>query len=1374
MADTTIDRVQIEIEATAKGVSQVFNNLDSQVKSLKNALGGLNTKNITNVKQAVNTLNSTSASPKFNTAQVDKAAAQIEKDMNKVRDAIISANALAQSAFNGDSSSATSYERKAIAIQGQIDVLKSHLEQLGNVQVTTDAFSKIDSQIETARAHMTELVNEEARFVASGGSTKSQEYINLRAEIDSTRSTIDDLIDKQQEMLANGTATYNPYANLDAELQKLQDTLSNTKEQVQNINNTPVNPQVETSMVDQLKSSLSDIWSTITGISSKVSSFGSKAISQGFSAVSNTVGNLKSNLSSLSNTTSKFSGVLSTGFMKVLRYGFGIRSMYVLFRRLREAVKDSFTALQSSGAEFQTTRANIEALKTSLSTLKYQFGAAFEPIFNTIAPALQTLINYLISAMNTLSAFIAKITGRSTYSKVAAVTTKVASGAGSAAKAVGELNKQLQGFDELNNLDLDSGSGGSGGGGGSSSGGDVTYEEASVESALGDFANSLADMIKAGNWEGVGSAISEKITDALNGINWTTIKSKASAFGTNLANFLNGFINTDLFSSLGTTLAEALNTAFTSANSFAKTFDWVNLGTSIGTGITSFFTTADFGMWGETIHDWIGGILDAGIALLENTDFEEIGTKLGDFFEGIQVSDLMSKVKTLCSRIITAIGNTITGFKNNTDEKTKLTTAIGGLLGVLAITRSVPLTVTFAAVFGGLKIGDMVYESATGTTVNQSFIDEVEDIIDGLFGENKIEFDLLDFIQFTWSTLDTSTFAGKLYALLISSLTPAAILQSQGVDKLVWSWGDFITWDSNDWTAITTFFTNLGSFIGKQINSIWNGQTYSEAMVGANGMDSVAAQNTQYSTGIKQKAQELGKNIHDGIKKGFELQATVTVWTNPILLMYKAINEAFSTEFDSNSPAKKMYPMGENIFMGIVEGFKKAMTSYGWFGLLGDLYDYFNGNKTTTTKTGYSAKENFNNDDFRNKINVNINTKMTGQAKSKADVDNLKTSFSNLNTEASKGADATYKANVGGKIAEIADLDTWKQKFTSLYEKWQSKSATMRASVGGQMESIDDTDTWITKITDLATKWTNSKSTTSMNVTSDVGNLDGSGGYLDRLTKAANTWKNTNPTATFTTTLAGSVTSASGLDTVASSFSTLKSNFPSGSHTSSWSTTLSGATASEMGTYANAAKSIYDSFYTGTHTATWTMSVQGDTSNLDNFVNSIVNKLNDKLSKYRVTVANAMGGIINHGVRTSIPQYAGGTLNAGTMFIAGEAGPEIMGHINGRTEILNRSQLGSIIHSSFVASMAQFGNRMLATPESIKYNSSSYNGYNSSSGGDNGMLLSEQNALLREQNSLLREIAEKDMSISSRDVFNATRSEANSYYRRTGNSPFLS
>ena len=820
----TIDKVQVEVEATAKGVSSTFAQLESQLKTLKSALEGIDVSKLSKVQNTIKNTTSNVASPKVDTSGITKAQAQIEASMSKIRDSIIRANSLAQAAFNGDSSSATSYERKAISIQGEIDVLRNKFQELSNVRINTDAFNKIDSEIEQTRTELQSLIDKQAQFVDSGGSQKSDEYTQMQTDIQNTSDKLSDLISKQQEMLDSGTAQYNPFASMESELDGLQGILSSTREQVANINSQSISPSVDTAGVTSLQSRLDGVWSTVSNLGSSFLTLSSRALNTGLDTVGTIANRVRSSIQGLNSAVTGLGRGFSSGFMKVLRYAFGIRSLYVLFRRLRQAVKDSFTQLQYSGAEFETTRANIESLKNSLLTLKYQFGAAFEPIFNTIAPALQTFINYLVAAMNTLSAFFAKLTGRSTYSKVASVTAKVASSAGSASKAVSDLNKQLQGFDELNNLDLDKGSSGGGGGGSGSGSESAMYEEASVESALGNFASNLADLIKAGDWQGVGSAISDKITDTLNGINWTSIKQKASNFGTNVANFFNGFINTDMFSSVGTTLAEALNTAFTSANSFALTFDWVNLGTSIGTGITQFFTDADFGMWGETVHNWVGGILDAGIALLQTTDFEEIGTKLGDFLEGVQVSDLLSKVKTLCSNIITAIGNTITGFKTNTDEKTKLTTAIGGLLGVLAITRNVPLTVTFAAVLGGIKIGDMVYESATGTTVNQSFIDEIEDIIDGLFGENKIEFDLLDFIQFTWSTLDTSTFAGKLYALLLSSITPAAILQSQGVDKLVWSWGDFITWDTDDWSAITTFFTNLGSFIGKQINSIWNGQ----------------------------------------------------------------------------------------------------------------------------------------------------------------------------------------------------------------------------------------------------------------------------------------------------------------------------------------------------------------------------------------------------------------------------------------------------------------------------------------------------------------------------------------------------------------------
>lgn len=1350
MANESIDKVQVEVEASAKGVSQVFTQLERQLTTLKNALGNINTKNLSQIAN-------------INTAGMSKAEKDISNSANKIKQALAGLESYKNAALSGDSSSLTSFNRRIISIQSAIDTLREKMGQVGATTVESSQFTTLKNQAEELDNKLLELKSKMAD-VTSGNVTLTQsEFNKLTDDIKDTSSALDDVNSKMQEMVGNGTA----YINADTLTAELQGAKAEVDSFVETTNN--AKPTLDTSGITE---SLSGIASQASEAASRLLTLVGNSISSGIRSITSGFSKMRSAISNLG----KASSYTSSMFGKILRYGFGIRSLYVLFRRLREAVKDSFTELQKSGAEFQTTKANIDALKTSLSTLKYQFGAAFEPIFNTIAPALQTLINYLISAMNTLSAFIAKITGRSTYSKVATVTTKVASGAGSAAKAVKELNKQLQGFDELNNLDLDSGSSGGGGGGGSSSGGDVVYEEASVESALSNFASNLADMIKAGDWEGVGSAISEKLTEALNSIPWTTIKQKAKNFGTNLANFFNGFITSDLFSSIGTSVAEAFNTAFTFLNTFGKTFDWTNFGNSIGEGINSFFKDADFAMWGDTVHTWVGGILDAGIELLTTTDFNEIGTKFGDFLEGVQVSDLLGKVKKLCSNLITAIGDTLTGFKNNTSEKTKLETALGGLLGVLTITGNVPATLTLAAVIGGIELGGKLYELATGNKVTDSFISEIQQIVDGLFGDNKIEWKASDLIDFVFDDFWSGVGLSETQKDNIKAIFSPAYLFGQDYFRI--SVADWITFDGV--SVLIASIQQIGEKIKTAISNIWNGQTYSEAMVGANGMASEAAQNTKYSSGLKSKFEELGKNIHDGIKEGFTIQAQATIWASPVLALYQAIHKAVCDKFEINSPAKAMYSLGENIFYGIVEGFKNAMTSYGWLGLLGDLYDYFNGNKTTTTKTGYTAKENFINSDFRNKINVNINTKMTGQAKSKQDVDNLKTSFSNLNTEASKTNTATYKADVGGKIAEITDLDTWKKKIENLTEKWQSKSATMRANVGGQIESIDELstnkDSWADKIESLKSRWENAGTKTSFNVTSDVDKVDkGNDSWLSRLAKAATTWKGTTPIATFTTNLAGTLNTASSITSIASAFSTLKSNFPSGAHSSSWSTTLSGASASEMNTYASAAKSVYDNFYTGPHTATWTMSVQGDTSGLDNFVNTIVNKLNDKLSKYRVTIAN-VGGIINHGVRTSIPQYAGGTLNAGTMFIAGEAGPEIMGHINGRTEILNRSQIGSIIHSSFVTAMSQFGNRMLTTPESISYNSGSYNGYSGYNGDGNAesrYLMAEQNALLREQNELLKEIADKDMSISSRDVFNATRSEANSYYRRTGNSPFL-
>jgi len=158
----------------------------------------------------------------------------------------------------------------------------------------------------------------------------------------------------------------------------------------------------------------------------------------------------------------------------------------------------------------------------------------------------------------------------------------------------------------------------------------------------------------------------------------------------------------------------------------------------------------------------------------------------------------------------------------------------------------------------------------------------------------------------------------------------------------------------------------------------------------------------------------------------------------------------------------------------------------------------------------------------------------------------------------------------------------------------------------------------------------------------------------------------------------------------------------------------------------------------------------------------------------------------------SLPKYAGGGMH-GSMFIAGESGPEIVGHVNGRSEILNKSQLAQTMHSAIVNGMAQFVPYMsglsrtvaagtnaiiaadFATTEMLsgqlatdsrltneQMESMIANMINQTSGGVYGETADDiaegvregmyestvkQNDLLKEQNELLRAIANKDTTV---------------------------
>ena len=199
---------------------------------------------------------------------------------------------------------------------------------------------------------------------------------------------------------------------------------------------------------------------------------------------------------------------------KFIKYAVGIRSVYILFQRLKGAISDSVRSFAEHDSE---TQESINNLKNALAGLKVSWGAAFAPILNAVAPILQTLIGWLTNAANAVARFLAIIGGRSTYKRAVANNNDLSSSIGGVGDAAKEAKKQLMGFDELNILSSDSNSGGGGGGGG---GGPEVVEEA-IDAFDGSFLSNLALSVKdvLFSWTDLNpEQIAEKIISGLSSI----------------------------------------------------------------------------------------------------------------------------------------------------------------------------------------------------------------------------------------------------------------------------------------------------------------------------------------------------------------------------------------------------------------------------------------------------------------------------------------------------------------------------------------------------------------------------------------------------------------------------------------------------------------------------------------------------------------------------------------------------------------------------------------------------------------------------------------------------------------------------------------
>lgn len=379
----------------------------------------------------------------------------------------------------------------------------------------------------------------------------------------------------------------------------------------------------------------------------------SMAGSLGKKAFSNMSNSAKKAFSAITIGSKQSNASLSGGIKAILKYGLGIRSLYVLVSKIRTGIKNSFTNLMGYSEDFANS---IQSVKNSMKTLGNQIAGAFRPIVEMVIPWLNSLINALTSAMAKLAQFIAALGGKSTFTKAKQIQDKYNQSLIGTAKAADKARGALAKFDDLDVLQKQEDT--SGGNGIGTDTGDL-FEEASVESSVSDFFQMLKSLIYGEDWEGLGSYIAEALNQGLikiyDVINWNNVGPQITYFVTAFTSTLNSLVDNLDWNSLGETIGAEINTMVNTLFLVISNIDWENLGNKLSEGADSLVIEVDFTNVGNLIGEKFMILPRILLGFVSNLDWSAIGTEIGNVLNGIVDSIDLSQIGEMLGKSLTGI-----------------------------------------------------------------------------------------------------------------------------------------------------------------------------------------------------------------------------------------------------------------------------------------------------------------------------------------------------------------------------------------------------------------------------------------------------------------------------------------------------------------------------------------------------------------------------------------------------------------------------------------------------------------------------------------------------------------------------------------------
>ena len=562
------------------------------------------------------------------------------------------------------------------------------------------------------------------------------------------------------------------------------------------------------------------------------------AIKGGMKKLGGMIGGAAKSLFGFNRAQSMADGGLKRGFMTILKYGLGIRGLFALFRKLRSAVADGLGEIEKRNPK---AKAAIDGLKRSLNALKGSLGSAFAPVVTAVAPALTKLINMLTSAINTIGAFIAALTGQSSYQKAVSGLKATGSAASGAAGEVEKLNRQLAGFDELNVLNSKDSGGGGGGGGGSG----LSYTTEEISGGITDFVNKLKELWANADYEGIGREIAGAINNAFAKakelISWDNLGEKITEVVNGITGIINGLVDGIDWDLIGSTFGEGINTLVKTANQLLTKINWEAIGNGFATGLNGLVDTVN---WDE-LGQMFGNKMNAIIAVIRTTvtgfDWSYAGTAFANLMNNLLSTVNWESLYTAATNSINGIISALRVAVNSFDwsyAATSFSNTVNGLLtgidwDALADTASTGINKIVSALRIAVNSFDWSYAAT-------AFTNTVNGLLTGVDWENiaKLATDSINKVTaalriavngFKWdyaATAFVNTVNGLLTGIDWDAMVETA---TTGINKIISALR--VAVNGFNWSYAATSFSNTIEGLMKGID--WDGLAET-ATTGAN------------------------------------------------------------------------------------------------------------------------------------------------------------------------------------------------------------------------------------------------------------------------------------------------------------------------------------------------------------------------------------------------------------------------------------------------------------------------------------------------------------------------------------------------------------